>query len=102
MLTTCDQRNNHALRPAPPTTDGGLLTNLLMLGALTINIQSSAARAGGREPDDDTLLNNDADQEQEQDFTIDHSRDRHAEYDNVCDIINSALKMIEDDDFLLL
>jgi hypothetical protein len=98
MLTTCDQRNNHASRPAAPTTDGGLLNNLLM-GARTINIHSSAAT--GREQDDDASLNNDADQDQEQDFPIDHHSDRHAEYQNVCNIINSALEMIEDDDLFL-
>ena len=70
------------------------------MGALTINIQPSAAT--GREPDDDTSLNNYTDDDQEQDYTIDHPRDRHAEYDNVCNIINSALEMIDDDDFLFL
>ena len=71
------------------------------MGARTINKQSSSS-ATGREPDDDTSLNNDTDQDQEQDFTIYHPSDRHAKYDNVCNIINSALEMIESDDFLFL
>ena len=95
MFTTCDQQNNHASRPAAPTTDGGLLTNLPM-GARTRNIQSSSA-ATGREQDDDTSLNTDANEDQEQDFTIDHPNDLHAEYDDVGNIINSALEMMEDD-----
>jgi hypothetical protein len=99
MFTTCDQQNNHASHPAAPTTDRGLL-NSLLLGARTINIHSLAAT--GREQDDGTSLNNDADADQDQDFTIDHPNDRHAEYGNVCSIINSVLEMIDDDDDLFL
>ena len=102
MLTTCDERNNHALRPAAPRTavsDGGLLNHLL-LGARTINIQSLAETRREKEDDDTSSLNSDADQDhRDQDFTIDHPNDRHAEYDDVCNIINSVLEMIEDDDF---
>jgi hypothetical protein len=101
MLTSCNQRNNHASSApsaAARETDGVGVLNLL-LAARTTNVHLSAT---GREQNDDTSLN-DADQDQGQDFTIDHpAQDRHAAHLKVCSIVNSVLEMIEeDDDFLL-
>jgi hypothetical protein len=100
MLTTCDQRNNHASSDAAatPERDGlRVVSSPLLWVARTINRQPSAT---GREQNDERSLN-DADQDQEQDFTINHPQDRHAEHQKVIDIVNSVLEMIEDDDCFL-
>jgi hypothetical protein len=99
MTTTCDQRINHASSgTTAPEIDGlRAVSNPLLWAATTINRQPSAT---GREQNDDISLDNsDQDQDQEQDFIIDHPQDRHAEYQKVCDILDSVLEMIEDDDF---
>ena len=98
MLTTCDQRNNHAsARPAAPENED----LVVLLAAMSIY----SRQPGGREQDDYQIssssisLNNAHDQDQEEDSTFDHPHDGHAaEYQRVCNIVNSVLEMIEDDD----